>query len=114
MHELGLARAIAGAIRENGWQRTPLEVRVTGSHAAPDDFDRALLAHLAADGDDIDPTLITVTHGARTLLCSRCAVPFGAAGDDDRCPSCGGAPLPAAEGETVEIIVLDGGGSRCA
>lgn len=106
MHELGLARAIAGAIRENGWQHARLEVRVTDAHASPADFDAALLAHLKSEEPDLETGRVTIVHFATPRVCSHCATQFEPVEDAEGCPACGGPPLPGSAREEVELMLL--------
>ena len=49
MHESGLARAIAGELRERGLTVRDIRLLVRHGHDAPEAFDAALRAHLALE-----------------------------------------------------------------
>lgn len=102
MHELGLARTIAAAIRENGWQSSPTLVRVRSPHSDFDAFERSLLAHLRAEVPELSEGQVRVVEVPSPRVCSACASRFeGLLGAP--CPGCGGPAMPSAADEQVDL-----------
>ncbi len=107
MHEAGLARSVASALREQG--RGLAEVRLLvrgGQHPAPE-FDASLRAYLAAELPAEDASATEIVHVPVEQLCVSCGHEFRAPAPDAICPACGGSGLPAVLDEQVEIEPLE-------
>lgn len=104
MHELGLARAIAATIRTHGWENRTVRVHVSGGHSQPEEFDRALLAHISCEAPEFANGCVTVVHMPASLMCSVCATSYEAL-PGVACARCGGPPLPSLEPEQIELSV---------
>jgi len=102
VHEAGLARAVAGELRERGLTVRDVRLLVWHGHDAPDAFDASLRAHLALEapgqGDEIE-----IVHLPAPRLCAACGRAFESVAAADPCPACGGTSLPAPGHEQVEI-----------
>jgi Zn finger protein HypA/HybF involved in hydrogenase expression len=111
MHEAGLAASVADTLRRagaDGSDRTDRTVRlvVHGGHGSPDAFDAALRLHLASQLPDLGAA-IEIRHAPHPTMCVACGAPFERLGDDP-CPLCGGAGLPLATPETIDVEVEEG------
>jgi hypothetical protein len=105
MHEAGLAAEIAATAVEQGLTGRRLRLLVSGGHhGRPEDFDSALLAHIAGAGV---PLNLEIVHVPVRMICSVCGNTFEAPADDVACPICDGPPLPATAG-WVELEVVAG------
>lgn len=104
MHELGLARSIAATIRSHGWETSPVEIRVSGGHSQPAEFDAALLAHIACEAPEIAVERVSIVHLPMALMCSVCATSYSAP-PEAACTRCGGPPLPSLQPEQIELSV---------
>lgn len=113
MHELGLARAIAATIRSHGWERKPVQIRVTGGHGDLEEFEKSLLAHLSCEAPEIREGQVRVVHVPSVRICSACATTFEGI-ESSSCPVCGGPPLPSLEPEQVELELDTGEATPCA
>jgi hypothetical protein len=113
MHEAALAGTIAERWREAN--RAGLAGRprllVQGAHHEPTDFDAALRLHLAIVAPDLEGEMLEIVHVATPHLCSGCGRAFLAAAHGAACPRCGGAPLPEATAESVELDWPDDAGA---
>jgi Zn finger protein HypA/HybF involved in hydrogenase expression len=98
MHEAGLARAIAKALRDRPAAPVP-------GHPH-EEFDSALRFHLASEAPELDPARLEVVHLPAGRLCTGCGRSYEAADPGEPCPTCGGASLPLIEREQVEIELL--------
>jgi hypothetical protein len=105
MHEAALAGTIAlrwrDARRDGLLGRPRLLVR--GGHDEPADFDAALRLHLAIAAPELDGDMLEIVHLPVERLCSRCARQFMADPPGSACPDCGGAALPGATEEAIEL-----------
>ena len=111
MHEAGLARAIAKALRNRPAAPAPgtspgVRLLVTGGHHPNEEFDSALRFHLASEAPELDPARLEVIHLPAGRLCTGCGRSYQAADPGESCPTCGGASLPLIEREQVEIELL--------
>ena len=109
MHEAALAGTIA--LRWRDARRAGLfghpRLRVRGAHHEPSDFDAAVRLHLAIVAPDLDGEALEIVHLAVARLCSGCGGQFTAEGPGAACPECGGAALPGARDEEIELDWLD-------
>jgi len=105
MHEAGIARSIAAALRGRDLAGGRVVVHVSGGHHEPADFDASLLAHLQAEAPDFAP-FVEIVHDPSERLCVACGGQFRAVLSQDPCPACGGAGLPMLENETVEVELV--------
>lgn len=106
MHEAGIARAVAGALREEGAQGRRVVLHVRGGHHGPEQFESALRLHLSIEAPELDQAALTVVHDAVPRLCVSCGREFPAARPDVPCPGCGGASLPLLDHEQVEVELI--------
>ncbi len=102
MHEAGIARAVAGELRERGLMLGDVRLLVRDIHDAADAFDASLRAHLALEmpgaGGEVE-----IVHLATPRLCAACGGAFEAVEATIPCPQCGGASLPVRLREAIEI-----------
>jgi hypothetical protein len=105
MHEAALAGTIA--MRWRDARRAGLvghpRLLVQGAHHAPIDFDAALRLHLAIAAPELDADALEIIHVPVARLCSRCGGPFTADPPGAACPDCGGAALPGATDESIDL-----------
>ena len=103
MHEAGIARSIARALREQTLDGRRVVLHVRGGNHAPEAFDSSLLFHLQLEAPELDPAALEIVHDAAARLCVGCGREFPAARPDEPCPRCGGSSLPLLDHEQVEI-----------
>lgn len=106
MHEAGIARSIAAALRGQAVDGRTVRLHVRGGHHDPGEFEAALRTHLRIEAPELDAVPIELVHAAVPRLCVGCGREFAAPGPDDPCPSCGGASLPLQEHEQVEVELV--------
>lgn len=106
MHEAGIARGIAAALRGRALAGRVVRLRVRGGHHDPGEFEAALRTHLRIEAPELDAVPIELVHEAVPRLCVGCGAEFVAPGADDPCPTCGGASLPLQEHEQVEVELV--------
>jgi Zn finger protein HypA/HybF involved in hydrogenase expression len=105
MHEAALAGAVAAELREaraaGRVGRARLLVR--GGHHEPVDFDASLRLHLRLAAPELDDSSMVIVHLPVARLCSDCGARFEGTGPRPSCPTCGGAALPDATPEEIEL-----------
>lgn len=106
MHEAGIARAVAGAIRDQAAPDDLIRLFVTGGHGQPEDFDAALRLHLALALPDRDPAAFEIVHRPTSRLCPACAVTFDGIRPLDPCPTCGSPGLETPVSEEIDLEIL--------
>ena len=109
MHEAALAGTIAlrwREARQSGLRGYP-RLLVKGAHHEPIDFDAAVRLHLAVVAPDLDGERLEIVHLPVARLCSGCGRRFMVGGPGAACPECGGAALPGATDEEIELDWLD-------
>jgi Zn finger protein HypA/HybF involved in hydrogenase expression len=111
MHEAGLARAIAKALRNGAaapatGTSAGVRVLVTGGHHPIAEFDNALRFHLACEAPELDLARLELIHLPAGRLCTGCGRTYEATDPGESCPTCVGASLPLIEREQVEIELL--------
>jgi Zn finger protein HypA/HybF involved in hydrogenase expression len=102
VHEAGIARTIADAIRDHGIDGVPVRVLVTGGHDVPADFDASLRFHLEVVAPGLDPDRLTIVHRPAPRWCPSC----GTSSDGlpgGTCPGCGGPTLGSSSDESIEL-----------
>jgi Zn finger protein HypA/HybF involved in hydrogenase expression len=109
MHEAGLARGVAKALRERGLRPAEVRLAVRGGHHDPGEFERALREHLAAEMPEEAAAIagIEIVRGEFGHLCPVCGVEFESQLVDPACPNCGSETLAELMGEQVEIELLE-------
>ncbi len=103
MHEAGIARSIARALRSEQLDGRRVVLHVRGGNHAPEAFDSSLRFHLQLEAPDLDPGTLEIVHDAAPRLCVGCGREFPAARPDEPCPRCGGSSLPLRDREQVDI-----------
>lgn len=115
MHEAGIVADIVAEIRSAGAAHGDgcrIRLRVHGGAGEPDQFDAALLLHVAIAAPDLDPGRIDIVHEPTVRLCTGCGLPFMATDPHAGCPACGGPGLPTLVEEhvDVELTAVEAGG----
>lgn len=109
MHEAGLARGVARALRQRGLRLADVRLSVRGGHHDPAAFDAELREHLAdalpEDASNIGS--LEIRRVAFGHLCLGCGREFEAAEIEAACPSCGASSLPSITDEEIEIERLE-------
>ena len=106
MHEAGIARSIARALRDEPLDGRRVVLHVRGGNHAPEAFDSSLLFHLHLEAPELGAVAFEIVHDAATRLCVGCGQEFPAARPDEPCPRCRGSSLPLLDHEQVEIELV--------
>ena len=109
MHEAGLARGVAKALRECGLRVEQTRLAVRGGHHDAVEFEAELRAHLTAQlPDEADAIArIEILRVAFGHLCPVCGVEFESQKVDPLCPHCGSETLAEITAEQIEIELLE-------
>jgi Zn finger protein HypA/HybF involved in hydrogenase expression len=109
MHEAGLARGVARALRERGLSVGQIGLAVRGGHHDPAEFEAELRAHLAAELPHQAAALATlaIRRLASGHLCPGCGVEFDSEIVAPGCPVCGSDTVPEITTEQIEIELLE-------
>ena len=109
MHEAGLARGVAEALRERGLRVEQIGLAVRGGYHDAIDFEAELRAHLAAEipreADAL--AMLTIRRLLSGHLCPKCGVEFDSEIVAPGCPVCGSDTLPEVATEQIEIELLE-------
>jgi Zn finger protein HypA/HybF involved in hydrogenase expression len=108
MHEAGLARGVARALRERGLRPCDVRLAVRGGHHDPLEFETELRAHLAAELPDEAAAVanIEIRRIPFGHLCPRCGVEFDSEAVAPTCPACGVDTVAEITDEVIEIEML--------
>ncbi len=106
MHEAGIARSIAGALRGRQLDGRRVVLHVHGGDHDPDAFEASLRFHLQLEAPELAAVALELVRDPAPRLCVRCGARFSAARPDQPCPECGGASLSLEEHEQVEIELV--------
>jgi Zn finger protein HypA/HybF involved in hydrogenase expression len=108
MHEAGLARGVAKALRERDLRPGQVRLAVRGGHHDAEAFDAELRAYLAAEipGEAAAVASIEIRRVAFGHLCPKCGVEFESAAVAPACPACGIETLAEITDEVIEIELL--------
>jgi Zn finger protein HypA/HybF involved in hydrogenase expression len=106
MHEAGIARSVAAALRREDLAGRHVVLHVRGGHHGPDEFESALRFHLQVEAPELDPGSFEVVHDPVVRLCVGCGSESSSVRPDDACPRCGGASLPLLDHEQVAIELV--------
>jgi Zn finger protein HypA/HybF involved in hydrogenase expression len=108
MHEAGLARGVAKALRERGLRPGQVRLAVRGGHHDAAEFEAELRAHLAAEMPDETASIAALE--VRRLpfghLCPSCGVEFESERVAPACPKCGVDTLAEVTDEVIEIELM--------
>jgi Zn finger protein HypA/HybF involved in hydrogenase expression len=109
MHEAGLAREVARALRERGLRPGQVRLAVRGGHHDPAEFEAELRDHLAAAMPDEAAAVasLTIRRVMCGHLCPRCGVEFESEAVAPVCPACGSDTVPEVADEEIEIELLE-------
>jgi Zn finger protein HypA/HybF involved in hydrogenase expression len=109
MHEAGLARGVAKALRERGLRVRQVRLAVRGGHHDPAEFERELRTYLAAEMPEQASTIasLQIRRVEFGHLCPSCAAEFTAPGVAEPCPNCGAETVPDIPNEQIEIELLE-------
>jgi Zn finger protein HypA/HybF involved in hydrogenase expression len=105
MHEAGLARSVAKALRERGLTPDQVRLAVRGGHHDPAEFEAELRAHLAREMPDETAAIASLEVRRLTFghLCPRCGVEFDSEIVAPACPNCGSDTIAEITDEEIEI-----------
>jgi Zn finger protein HypA/HybF involved in hydrogenase expression len=109
MHEAGLARGVAKALRERGLRLGQVRLAVRGGRHDATEFEAELRAHLAAELPD-DATAIASLEVRRLPsghMCPTCGVEFESEIVAPACPKCGVDTLAEVTDEVIEIELME-------
>jgi Zn finger protein HypA/HybF involved in hydrogenase expression len=109
MHEAGLARGVAEALRERGLRVDQVGLAVRGGHHDPAEFEAELRAYLAAElpGEADMVASLAIRRLLSGHLCPNCGVEFDSEIVAPGCPVCGSDTLPEVATEQIEIELLE-------
>jgi Zn finger protein HypA/HybF involved in hydrogenase expression len=109
MHEAGLARGVAEALRARGLRVEQVRLAVRGGHHDPEEFEAELRSYLAAElpGEARAVASLSVRRLLSGHLCPKCGVEFDSEIVAPGCPACGSDTLPEMATEQVEIELLE-------
>ncbi len=109
MHEAGLARGVANALRERGLLLEQVRLLVRGGLHEPAAFEAALREHLAREfpAEAEAARTIRITREPFGHLCVSCGAKFDAAEVHARCPRCDGDTISAVQNEQIEIVLAE-------
>jgi Zn finger protein HypA/HybF involved in hydrogenase expression len=110
MHEAGLARGVARALRERGLDPARIRLAVRGGHHDPIEFEAELRAHLTAEMPEHAAAItgVEIRRAPFGHLCPRCGVEFESERVAPACPACGVDTVAEITDEIVEIELLAG------
>jgi Zn finger protein HypA/HybF involved in hydrogenase expression len=105
MHEAGLARGIAKALRERGLRLDEIRLAVCGGTHEAGEFEVELRTYLVeAMPDQAEAAMkVEIRRLPFGHLCPSCGVEFTAPGVAERCPNCGAETVPEVATERIEI-----------
>jgi len=109
MHEAGLARGVAKALRERSLRPGQVRLAVAGGHHDPAVFETELRAHLAAEMPEEEAAIarMEIRRVAFGHLCPACGVEFESAMVAPACPNCASETLGQMNAEIIEIELLE-------
>lgn len=109
MHEAGLARGVARALRERGLRPDQIGLVVRGGHHDPTEFEAELRSHLAAELPEAASAVahLPIRRVASGHLCPGCGVEFDTEIVAPGCPACGSDTVPEIATEQIEIEMLE-------
>jgi Zn finger protein HypA/HybF involved in hydrogenase expression len=109
MHEAGLARGVAKALRERGLRVDQVRLAVCGGTREVEEFEGELRTYLieampdqAAGVMNLDIRRVPFGH-----LCPSCGAEFTSPGAGESCPNCGSETVPEIPTERIEIELLE-------
>ncbi len=105
MHEAGLARHVAKALRERALTAAQIRLAVTGGHHDPAEFELELRAYLTAEMPEQAAAIanLDVRRLPSGHLCPSCGVEFDTAIVAPACPNCGSDTIAEITDEEIEI-----------
>ncbi len=109
MHEAGLARGVAKALRDRGLCLGQVQLAVRGGHHDAVEFEAELRAHLAAEMPE-EASAITNLRVRRLPcghLCPSCGVEFESEVVAPACPKCGVETVAELTDEVIEIELME-------
>jgi Zn finger protein HypA/HybF involved in hydrogenase expression len=109
MHEAGLARGVAKALRERGLRVGQVRLTVRGGLHDPAEFEAGLRVHLAAEmpEDAAAVASLQIHRVPYSHYCPTCDAEFGSVEFAPACPSCGAETLPDFATEEIGIELLE-------
>jgi hypothetical protein len=109
VHEAGLARGVARALRERSLRPAGVRLAVVGGHHDPAAFEAELRAHLAAEMPDEAAAIarMEIRRAAFGHLCPACGVEFESAVVAPACLNCGSDTLAETTDEEIQIELLE-------
>jgi Zn finger protein HypA/HybF involved in hydrogenase expression len=111
MHESGLARGVAKALRERGLRVGQVRLVVRGGQQDPIEFESELRTHLAAEmpKEAAAVASLQIRRVPYGHYCPSCDAEFGSIEFAPPCPSCGAETLPDFVNEQIEVVVGEKG-----
>ena len=108
MHEAGLARGVARALRQRGLSLGQVRLAVGGGHHDPIEFEAELRAYLAAEMPDEVAAVeaVEIRRLAFGHFCPKCGVEFDSEAVAPACPACGVETVAEITDEVIEIELL--------
>lgn len=105
MHEAGIARGVATALRERGLTPADIRLAVRGGHHDPIEFEAELRTHLSAELPDQTAAIakMLVRRLPSGHMCPGCGVEFDSEIVAPGCPNCGSDTVAEITDEEIEI-----------
>jgi Zn finger protein HypA/HybF involved in hydrogenase expression len=109
MHEAGLARNVAKAMKTRGLSLAQVRLTVRGGHRDPAEFEAGLRVHLlqAMPGDAKAIPGLEITRVPFGHLCPGCGNEFESVQIAASCPRCHAESLPELSDEQIDIERLE-------
>lgn len=109
MHEAGLARSVAKALKSRNLTLAQVRLNVRGGHGDPAEFEAALRAHLLQEIPDQAKAVpgIEIRRVPFGHLCPGCGNEFDSPQIAASCPRCHAESLPELTDEQIDIERLE-------